>query len=132
MQPENKKQLSIVRFEHAQECLNTARNLIELGDFKTAANRSYYAVFHSMRAVLAFDGIDMKHHSGIIAEFRRRYIKTGIFETKLSGYITKLFTVRNDSDYDDFYVVSKDRVLEQVEMADYFLDSIDSYLKNKN
>lgn len=98
MQPENKKQLSIVRFEHAQECLNTARNLIELGDFKTAANRSYYAVFHSMRAVLAFDGIDMKHHSGIIAEFRRRYIKTGIFETKLSGYITKLFTVRNDSD----------------------------------
>lgn len=37
-----------------------------------------------MRAILAFDEIDMKHHSGIISEFRKRYIKTDIFEMRLS------------------------------------------------
>ena len=31
-----------------------------------------------MRSVLAFDDIDMKHHSGIISEFRRLYIKTNV------------------------------------------------------
>ena len=55
-----------------------------------------------MRAVLAFDEIDMKHHSGIISEFRRRYIKTEIFGTRMSEIISVLFDVRTDSDYDIF------------------------------
>ena len=131
MQSADKKYLSNVRFEHAKECLETAKNLIALNDYKTAANRSYYAVFHAMRSVLAFDGIDMKHHSGIISEFRKLYIKTGIFDIKLSSFITKLFNVRNDSDYDDFYIISKDKVLEQINMAEQFLDSIQIFLSKK-
>ena len=39
--------------------------------YRSAANRAYYAIFHAMRAVLALDGVDMKHHSGIISEFRK-------------------------------------------------------------
>ena len=74
MQYDEVKALSNVRFEHAKECLSTAHNVLELGDYKSAANRSYYAIFHAMRAVLAFDGIDMRHHSGIISEFRLLYI----------------------------------------------------------
>ena len=131
MQSADKKYLSNVRFEHAKECLETAKNLIALNDYKTAANRSYYAVFHAMRSVLAFDGIDMKHHSGIISEFRKLYIKTGIFDIKLSSFITKLFNVRNDSDYDDFYIISKDKVLEQINMAEQFLDSVQIFLSKK-
>ena len=79
-----RKALSQVRMEHAVECLSAARSLLEVGGYKSAANRSYYAVFHAMRAVLAFDEIDMKRHSGVISEFRRRYIKTEIFETRMS------------------------------------------------
>ena len=75
MQEHERKALSQARLEHAIECLSAARNLLETENYKSAANRSYYAVFHAMRAVLAFDEIDMKHHSGIISEFRRRYIK---------------------------------------------------------
>lgn len=131
MKSADKKYLSNVRFEHAKECLVTAKNLIALNDYKTAANRSYYAVFHAMRSVLAFDDIDMKHHSGIISEFRKLYIKTGIFDIKLSSFITKLFNVRNDSDYDDFYIISKDKVLEQINMAEQFLNSVQIFLSKK-
>ena len=53
-------------------------SLLRDDDCKGAANRSYYAIFHAMRAVLALDGIDMKRHSGVMSEFRRLYIKTGI------------------------------------------------------
>ena len=56
--------------------------------YRSAANRAYYAIFHAMRAVLALDGVDMKHHSGIISEFRKRYIKTGVFDASLSGLIS--------------------------------------------
>ena len=91
MQAHERKALSQARMEHAVECLSAARNLLETKNYKSAANRSYYAVFHAMRAVLAFDEIDMKHHSGIISEFRRRYIKTGIFEPRMSEIISVLF-----------------------------------------
>ena len=77
-----------------------------------------------MRAVLALDEIDMKHLSGIISEFRRLYIKTKIFDTKLSTIISALFDIRTDSDYDDFYVISKEEVKEQLDNAEYFLNEI--------
>ena len=82
-----------------------------------------------MRSVLAFDEVDMKHHSGIISEFRRRYIKTEIFEVKMSEIISLLFDARTESDYDDFYIVSKSEAEQQVENAEIFLRTIDEYLK---
>lgn len=131
MHHEEKKSLSNVRFLHAKECLESANLLLENGNYKSAANRSYYAIFHAMRAVLAFDGIDMKHHSGIISEFRKLYIKTGVFDTKMSTIISVLFNVRQDSDYDDFFVISKAEVIEQINSAEYFLEQIEKYLVTK-
>lgn len=131
MQIEEKKALSSVRLEHAAECLAAAKNLLDAGNYKSAANRSYYAVFHAIRAVLAYDEIDMKKHSGIIAEFRRLYIKTGIFSSDLSKIISVLFDIRTESDYDDFFIISKEEVVEQVNNAQYFFDKITEYLKAK-
>lgn len=131
MQYDEQKTLSNARFEHAVDCLAAAKSLIDAESYKSAANRSYYAIFHAMRAVLAFDDIDMKHHSGIISEFRRLYIKTNIFDTRLSHIISVLFNIRTDSDYDDFFVISKEEVSEQIQNAEYFLNEIKEYLNTK-
>ena len=61
MQDDMKKTLSKARLEHACECLKSARILLETNDYKGAANRSYYAIYHAMRSVLALDGIDMRY-----------------------------------------------------------------------
>ena len=90
---------------------------MDIGDYRAAANRSYYAVFHAMRAVLALDEVDMSKHSGIMAEFRRRYLKTEILDRKLSATISQAFEVRNASDYDDFYIVSREDVDLQIDKA---------------
>ena len=131
MHLDEKKNLSNVRYLHAEECLQAAQLLLDAENYKSAANRSYYAIFHAMRSVLAFDGIDMKHHSGIISEFRRLYIKTGIFSTQLSAIISVLFSIRQDSDYDDFFVISKAEVMEQIINAKTFLQEIKKYLDTK-
>ena len=86
--------ISRIRLERAEECLEDSRENIDSGRYKNAANRSYYAVFHSMRAVLALDGFDSKKHSGVISKFRNLYIKSGTFDTELSKIITKLFEIR--------------------------------------
>lgn len=72
MLSEEKIALSKTRLAIAQERLDFAEKILELGDYKTVANRSYYAVFSAMRAVLALDGFDSKKHSGIISEFRKK------------------------------------------------------------
>ena len=131
MQVDDKKALSDARFDHAKECLDAAKSLLASSNYKSAANRSYYAIFHAMRAVLAFDGIDMKHHSGVISEFRKLYIKTNIFDIKFSQIISVLFDIRIESDYDDFFIISKSEVQEQIENAEYFLTEIEKFLLTK-
>lgn len=123
-----KKALSSARYEHAEECFEAAKSLVLSGQYKSAANRLYYAVFHAMRAVLAFDGIDMKHHSGIISEFRKRYIKTGVFSKSLSNTISIAFDMRTGSDYDDHYIIVKAEVDDLTADAERFLKEIKVFI----
>lgn len=120
--------LSKVRLETANDCLKDAKVLLNSDSFKSSANRSYYAVFHAMRAVLVFDEFDSKKHSGIIAEFRRRYIKTGILSAEISKIIDIQFSVRTHCDYDDFYIISKKEAAEQLAEAEKMVEEIQRYL----
>ena len=128
MVDEAKQDLSRYRINSALELINIARLNIDI-DAKTAVNRSYYAVLNSMRAVLALEGYDSKKHSGIISEFRRQYIKTGIFDEKLSVIIKSLFDIRNDCDYEDFFIVSKEDAQTQLKNAEEFVHAVYKYLK---
>lgn len=131
MHPEQTVEISRVRFDHAKECLTDAKLLLAGESYRSAANRAYYTVFHAMRAVLALDGVDMKHHSGSISEFRRRYIKSGIFDASLSDLISELSSMREGSDYNDFFIVSKAETIEQVQSAETFLTAVEAYLNTQ-
>lgn len=47
--------LSKIRLNLAKERIGYADEILKIGDYKTVANRSYYAVFSAMRACLALD-----------------------------------------------------------------------------
>jgi len=128
---EEKISLSKTRLEIAKERIAFADEIMKLGDFKTVANRSYYAVFSAMRAVLALDGFDSKKHSGIIAEFREKYLKTSLLPKELSPIIDGLVEARQGSDYDDFYIISKEEVEEQLENSILFIKVIEEFLKKQ-
>lgn len=114
------KDLSDYRLEQAKRCIKSARVLVADNDYKGAANRSYYAIFHCMRSVLVLDGVDFSKHSGVLAYFRKQYIKTGIFDIELSDIIGEAFDIRNDSDYDDYYIISKEDVKNRLRMQRNF------------
>lgn len=115
------------RLEQALECLDSAKLSMDTS-LKFAANRSYYCIFHSMRAVLATIGFDSKKHSGVIGEFRQKFIKSGAFPKHLSNYIKDAFTIRNHSDYMDFYVVAREDVETQIKNAEEFYSTAKKYL----
>ena len=126
---ETQSALAQYRIEQSRECLEDSKRSLRDGSFKTAANRSYYCIFHAMRAVLALDSFDSKKHSGIIAFFRQRYIKTGIFQPELSDMIQNAYRNRGKSDYEDFFVISKEETTEQIENAKTFLAAVEAHIK---
>ena len=128
--PDIKSEYSRYRLERAKESLCVSRELEENGHYRDANNRAYYAVFHALRAVLALDGFDSKKHSGIIAEFRRLYIKTGIFSEEISNIIGEAFIIRNASDYDDMFIATKEDTLIQINNAEKLLNTIEQWLLN--
>ena len=105
MEHEYKIELSKRRLEIAHERLTTAKAML--------------------------DGFDSKKHSGIIARFRQSYIKTGILDTEMSKIIDDLEVIREDSDYDDFYIILKEDVEIQAKRAEYFVSEVESYLQNQ-
>lgn len=124
--------LSEYRINNAKSRLEAARMLLEQGFYKDSINRSYYAIFDSMRTVLAEEGIDYKKHAGVIAHFQKEYIKTHKFDVKYSAYIQKAFQIRNDCDYNDFYIVSIEEAKEQYNNAKTFYLAVCEYFGVKN
>ncbi len=103
--------------------------LYNSGNYRIANNRAYHTIFHAMRAVLVFDNFDSSKHSGVIAEFRRRYIKEGVFPIEVSKMIGSAFTIRNASDYDDMFLASKSDSEEQIANAEYVYGLVSKYIK---
>ena len=125
------KTLVAYRLEKAVGCLSASKFAIEAGDYFTAANRSYYAIFHAIRSILALRQVDFGNHGQVIGYFRREFVKTAIFPKEMSYTIDTLFDTRNKSDYDDFYLIGKEEVAEQHKSAEDFISEIKLYLEKQ-
>lgn len=120
--------LMIYRLDSAKEKLESAKILLDAGQYRDSIGRSYYAIFTAVRAVLANDRVDFSKHSGVIAYFQKEYIKSGKFDVKFSRYLQTAFQIRNSCDYDDFFIASKQDAQEQYSRAVAFYEEISSYL----
>ncbi len=126
---DSRAELVKYRLEMAKERLDSSKLLLDNGSYKDAIGRSYYAIFTSVRALLARDGVDFSKHAGAISYFQKEYIKTGIFDVKYSKYISEAFQIRNNTDYADFFIVAKEDAEEQYCRAVEFHELIENYLK---
>ena len=129
MQAEDRKAISKIRLERAVEFYGDAIALYKEGRYRSAASRLYFSVFQTMRAVLALDGIDRKHHSGIISEFRRLYVKSGVFDREVSSIIATMSLMRHDSDYDDYIPIDKEDLDEMIPKVDKLITEVQNYLE---
>ena len=124
------RDLTKYRLERSAEFLDESKMLLENGSFKGSIHRSYYAIFTAVRALLAEKEVDFKKHSAVISYFRREYIRLERFDKKYSDYIGDAFRFRNNSDYADFFIVSREESETQYNHAVEFYGAIKNYLEN--
>jgi len=123
--------LSRYRLERAKEDLRTAKDNFDNGSYRASINRSYYAIFHALRAVTALDDFDSGKHSGIIGYINHNYVKTGIFDRSFSKYVDSAFRLREKADYDDFYVAAIEDAKRQIENAEAVIAAAETYASTR-
>ena len=126
------KALSAHRFKRAREELSTAELLLHSTNFRSSISRSYYAIFHAIRAVNALDGFDSSKHSGVIAHFNQFHVKEGHFPKEASKIIRTASEMREHADYEDFFVASRQEAEEQFLKAEKFHNLVQDYLETMN
>ena len=80
-------------------------------------------------APASLGGEQFTKHSAVIGYFRREYVKTNIFDRKLSDYIGDAFRIRQYCDYEDFFVVSREETELQYQHAVEFVEAVKNYLE---
>lgn len=122
------KELSRYRLQEAGNSLIVAKNCLNDGFYKDSINRSYYSAFYAIKAVLALGTVDFKRHKDVIAYFNKEFVATEKFPRELGRRLGTLKQLREKSDYDDFYIASKDKASEQIETAEMILKEVARYL----
>ena len=125
------KDLVFYRLEIAKEDLKAAQALFDIAEFRGANNRAYYSIYHSISAVHASDKKAYKRHKDALANFNKDYIKTEIFPRSLGRKIAEAEEIRHASDYDDFYLATKEEAKEQIETAIEIIETIEKYCREK-
>ena len=123
--------LARYRIETAECELQSARILFDAGQLKGANNRAYYAIYHAISAIHALDGNAYKKHKDALANFNKKYVKTEIFPRNLGRRIAEAEEIRHASDYDDFYIATKEEAAEQITTAEELIKAISEYCKIK-
>ena len=79
--------------------------------------------------MLAKEGVAFKRHKDTLGYFNKKYINTEIFPRELGRKIVKAEEIRHASDYDAFYIASKDVTAQQIKTAETLLKLASEYLE---
>lgn len=80
------------RPEQARQSLKEADVLLTAGmSLRSVMNRLYYAMFYTVLALLQDKQAGTSKHSGAISLFDREFIKTEIFDRKISKALHRAF-----------------------------------------
>ena len=131
MDKETYRVLASVRMERAIELVDEAKELLQNERYKSANNRAFYAMEKTMKALLAIKEIDADSHNGCLRQFNVHYIKerVGGFEPGDYKRIANAQRIRNVSDYDDFYIATREEDEEQIQTAKELVSRVEEYVQ---
>ena len=78
--------------------------------------------------MLAKEGVAFKRHKDTLSYFNKNYVQLEIFPRELGRKIVKAEEIRHASDYDTFYIASKEITAQQIETATKILELAEQYL----
>jgi len=120
------------RLEQAKETLRDAHLLLDRdGSPGSVINRSYYAMYYAVQALLAWLGKGSSQHTGVTSMFDEDFVKSGEFPKLMSKALHKAFDLRQMGDYRELIDLDQEQAKEILRSADQFVETVVKYLANK-
>jgi len=95
--------LAKVLMAKSDAAYKSALTLFRAEDYDGAANRAYYAMHDAAKAALVHIGIpgaeEIRSHSGLISEFSKHLVKTGMISKDVGRLLSRAEQVRLVADY---------------------------------
>ena len=129
LEAKDKKVLSDIRMTKALEFLEDARANFNDLRYRTAVNRSYYAVLNAARALLVLEGVSPETHSGIVTMLSLRFVKPALLPVRIVKDFKVLLSRRTDVDYGDFETIDASDARDSVRIAAELIEEVDRLRK---
>lgn len=92
-----------LEMEKAQVTFHEAEMNATMGLWSVVSNRLYYAIYHTVIALLVSEGIQVGTHQGAQNQFGRYFVTTGKFSLDEAKLYTLLLNIRQKADYNCSY-----------------------------
>src|ERR1700741_1316234 len=125
MSREENEELVRFRFVKAREVFREAELQMKNELWNLAVNRLYYSCFYAASALLASKEIYTRTHSGTKQMFGLHFVKNGIVSEEASKFYTRIFSLRQSGDYEDYCDYEEEDVVELIAPAKEFIDTIE-------
>jgi uncharacterized protein (UPF0332 family) len=119
------------RMEQAYETLREGEILLHEGALRGAINRSYYAMFYALLALLATKQLGTSKHSSALSLFDREFVKPGVFPRELSRSLHLAFERRQIHDYGEMVKIDYQTAAQTLHQATAFVEAIETYLQSQ-
>ncbi len=102
-----KQDLILFRISKSDEAFELAEMAMEKGYYNSAVSKLYYSCFYLVSALLAKKDFSASTHSGLKTLFGLKFINEDIIERKWAKLYSTLFDRRQESDYEDFFIMDE-------------------------
>jgi len=116
----------------AEETLRDAQFLFENGRYNGVPNRSYYAVFNAVNALLRLREQHTKTHKGAKSKFNELFIKTNQMPEEANTWLEECAQLRQSGDYDFTSDITEEQARLSIDYANEFLLHTEAYLRQQN
>jgi uncharacterized protein (UPF0332 family) len=129
MNADDIQRLVQARIAQAIETLGDAKALLTIGrSGRSIVNRSYYAMFYGVLALLQTINRVPRKHQGAISLFDREFVHTSILAKELSADLHRVFETRQQDDYQKLDPIDLDEATAAIDVAERFLEAVREYL----
>lgn len=119
------------RLKQAEEAGANAELLYNNTAHAAAINRIYYAMFYAVVALALRNGFSTSKHGQLIGWFNREFIKSQVFDVRLSDILRKAFDLRSDADYEIAPLPSPEEIESMLADMKQFVATIKAWLKTQ-
>lgn len=122
------KQMIEKELESAGYDLKRAQESLNEGDAKWSTVQSYYAIFHSARALLFNRGYRERSHRCLLIALQELYVRTGELPPEYIDIFRLAMDLREDADYG--FIYDKESAYDLLQNAKKFNNYVLKYLKD--